>query len=433
MINIISPKSVYVDITDPSTYTLEWQGTLENSQVSYEVLYREKGNETWLTTGKNKTTDQTYDLRNIYTLINVDFVEIEYKVVITCEKTGDNEIITGTESSNVYSLIFNQGITCDLNVWTGSEKRVYPLFDEIKNDTLNKMTIHTEDGDKMLPLVNEGSILSDEMKVRVDENTTQCVAGSNPDFKYYTPSETDVFGEFDVDGQYTYNYQQEYSYVSEPSYNYSYIDSSVQNYLSGYTSFITNYSYNYSYSRSDLSTSYKYYNYLKSYTRTYHTDNYYYVPLQKVQSVYLKYSYGYMYSYYGGGGSYSANVYAYYYTYATGTYLSYVQTSSQGSSSFGRSTGGATYAPADLVYYAFTTGRYYYYKSTPVYAYDKTYHYYYWQRSTAYAYTNDIYAYKQYYYYSYTNTYAYKYTDDVYAYNYQTLEGTQSYSYTYYC
>lgn len=476
MINIISPKSVYVNNDDPSTYTLNWEGSLPSGQVSYEVLYKEKGSETWLTTGKVMSTDTTYDLRNIYTLVNIDFVEIEYKVTITYESINDGETIRGNESSNTFSLIFNQGISGDLNVWVNSEKRSYPMFSTINNDNVNTLAIRTTDGDKLLPLVDEDSVLASDMRVRVSSDKTQSVAGYDPDFKYYTPTDSDVFGTIEVEGQYNYNYQSSYNYISSYGYNYSYYDgtasdtyctqedgyayynylaSSTQNELTGTDSYITNYSYKYSYRRSDLAYGLKYYNYLRSSVRNYLNKSYYYQPSKLVSAVYLVYSTTYQYSYYGGGSGDTTNFYARYYTYASGVYLSRVVIRSFGSSSFGRSYSYATTADAYLAYNYMASETLYYYTYTNVYAYDKTYYYSFLRYSTVYNYTRDVYAYRDYTYYTYTNVYAYDktyqyvyyhynnlyywnnyaygYTDDTYSYNYKTIEDTKTYNYTYYC
>ena len=476
MINIISPKSVYVNNDDPSTYTLNWEGSLPDGQVSYEILYREKGSDTWLTSGKVVSTATEYDLRNIYSQLNIDFVEIEYKVNVTYEKSENDETIKGTESSNTFSLIFNQGITADLNVWVNSEKRSYPMFDEIRNDNMNIMSVHTPNGNKLLPLVDDDNVLSSDMRIQVADDKIQSVARYDPDFKYYTPTDADVFGTINVEGQYNYSYQRSYNYISTYGYNYSYYDStssdvycsyesgyvyynylvsSVRNTLRDTTSFISAYSYRYSYTRSDNMYGYRYYSYLRSYANVQHSDSYYYIPTQLVKSVYAAYGYGYSYQYYMGGAQYSATAYATYYTYATGVYQTYVQISSQGSSTAGRGYGYATHALAYLVYYAYTSGTYYYYQSSPVYAYDKSQFYSYVLRTTAYAYTATRYSYKYYTYYTYTNTYAYDrgysyeyyhynniyywnnyayaYSGDTYSYNYETITDKKSYNYTYYC
>ena len=456
MVNIISPKSVYVDNNHSSTYMLQWEGSIQGQQT-YEVLYRQKGNDTWLTTGRVTSSDTSYDLRNIHTLIDIDFFEIEYKVVLTYnmidESETKSETTIGTESSNVYTLIFNQGVSGTLNVWTNTGKKTFPVFDSIKNDNISKWKINTSSGTKMVPLIDEGENLSSNLKIAVTDNKVKTVAGYDTRFYYYTPSASDIFGNFYVNGTYYYYTYNNYYYISQPSYQYFYYSDTTTtyykssseayqyyNYLSGSVRNYKSYYYKYYngttpiYYRSS-SGAYQYYNYLRG--------SYSYIPTENVNVAYLKYSTTYNYSTYQGSGVFNYFAYGYYITRASGTYQDNVVTYSNAGGGPGYSFSNAFYAPAILPYY--------YYTYANLYAYDRTYYYYYYHYANRYytinyahgiryyyTYTN-TYAYDRtyyYYYYHYANryytiNYAYRYTDDVYSFRSDPISQSSRYNYTY--
>ena len=182
MVNILSPESVYVDNNDSSSYTLTWEGTMEG-QIAYEIMYKLKNSDTWLTTGKIESTETSYDLRNIYNFLGIDFAEISYKVLLYYSaSTGESETTTGTEYSNTYSLIFNQGITGNINIWNGSEKEIYPIFDNINNDNIHKVNINTDQGTKLVPLVDDNSPLASHFKIRISNANTECIAHRDASF-----------------------------------------------------------------------------------------------------------------------------------------------------------------------------------------------------------------------------------------------------------
>ena len=471
MVNILSPKSVYVVNDDPSTYTLTWAGSI-TGQIAYEILYQLKGSSAWLTAGRVNSTSTSYDLRNIYNLLGIDFSEISYKVVLTYEKTENNETTTGTESSNVYSLIFNQGIVGSLNVQNQNTSESYPIFNRINNEDIDAIKIKTSKGIKLVPLVDSSSPLSSDFKIRISNNNTRCVATHSPSFTYYTPSSSDTFGNFTVNGYYTYNYQRSYNYISTPSYRYSYITgtssdryrtytygykyynylrSSVRNYLSNYYRYISSYNYRYSYSYNSTAYGYKYYNYLRSSVRNYLSEQYTYIPTRSVTVAYVthtsssSYMNGYIYMGPGSGGGGTTFFYGWTTVMASGSYNAPIIL-------YGGTSGNVyTYGP--VAYYYYITDRYYYYTYTNTYAYDRTYQYNYTRSDTGYKYTGDRYSYRQYYYYTYTNTYAYdrtyqyayyhynnyyywnnyayRYTADVYSYRYYTTSAPVTYRYYY--
>ena len=306
MVNIISPKSSYVDNDNPDTYTLIWEGSLSGGQTSYEVLYREKGAEEWLTTGRVNSSETSYDLRSIYDLVGIDFVEIEYKVTLTFDYTDGDVSTVGTESSNVFSLIFNEGISGNLNVWVGFEKHSYPMFDTIKNTNLDTMSINTDDGEKKIPLVEADNVLAKDMKIQVASDKARCLAGYSPNFAYYTPKDTDVFGEFDVSATGTYKYTDSYSYISQYGYKYSYLNYTERK---TYNAFGGSYSYDkitVTYFREYVGAVYGYYyyyNHTLALRRAYRMfDSYYYYA--SASSISTAYAY-YYYRSYGSFDNYS--------------------------------------------------------------------------------------------------------------------------------
>ena len=455
MVNILSPKSVYVINDDPSTYTLTWAGSI-TGQIAYEILYQLKGSSAWLTAGRVNSTSTSYDLRNIYNLLGIDFSEISYKVVLTYEKTENNETTTGTESSNVYSLIFNQGIVGSLNVQNQNTSESYPIFNRINNEDIDAIKIKTSKGIKLVPLVDSSSPLSSDFKIRISNNNTRCVATNSPSFTYYTPSSSDTFGNFTVNGYYTYNYQRSYNYISTPSYSYLYITgtssdryrtytygykyynylrSSVRNYLSYRYSFISSYSYRYSYHsstsyayRSDSEIYSDYYSYISTnaYTYSYISGTGYQVGgyangpgSVPGESHYAWNGYGWYTGYhYSGNSCFTPTVYYYYYAVPIYSYKSVSATYSY-----------RIYSGYYYYYYKYSWNNYSYRYTSTLYAYSTKYYYTY---TNTYAYDRTYqYAYYHYNNYYYWNNYAYRYTADVYSYRYYTTSAPVTYRYYY--
>lgn len=403
-----------------------------DGQTAYEIMYKLKGSNTWLTAGKVNSTATSYDLRNIYNLLGIDFDEISYKVLLYYSATtGENETTSGTEYSNTYSLIFNQGISGYINIWNGSEKESYPIFDTINNDNIRKLHINTDNGTKLAPLVDANHPLSSNLKVRVSDTNTECVAASDASFTYYTPTSSDTFGDFRVTGGYSYYNKDRYSYVSSYSYKYYYVSStprdSYRNYLNSY--------YYYRYYTSNTMRFGRYYNYIPTYNVYAHyiTSYYHYNITSSISYRYsgdyyyrngpgfFDYKWGfsnYLYGYYtvGSGGAYGRN-YNYYQTQASGTYR-YDGEIEAAVGGAGNQYGGYTwsykkYATLIAPYYYYSYSYYYYWGNYYYYGYNRsTYYYYsytyYYYNAYSSRYTNDIYNYRYYYYYA-NSTYSYQY------------------------
>lgn len=414
MVTILSPKSVYVDNNDSSTYALKWSGSM-SGQTAYEVLYKIKSSDTWLTAGKVTSTATSYDLRKIYDLLGIDFAEISYKVLLYyTTSSGTNETTTGTEYSNTYSLIFNQGSVGSLNVWNGSEKESYPVFDKVSNDDVALLNVKTKDAVIKAPLVDDESPLKSDLKIRVAKDTTLSVANKDASFHYYTPTSSDKFGDFYVYGR-TYDNTGTDSTTASKNDRYYYYYRAVRYY------YITQYSYRYDYVSSYSGAYYRLYlsgegTYSYTYdVRNYRSSTYRYVQNGRMLNDQYTYTYVRVYSY-GYGDKYGSHSFQYVETFV-GALSNYIE----GTSVY-------YYKYASYSVYGYT--RYSYLQRVTVrYAYD-TYYYYTYTRTTAYdgRYTYNYYNYQGYYYYP---NYSYRYTSDVYSSSTRNERFSSAYIYSY--
>ena len=166
-ITIISPKSAYVDNKNSSTYTLQWKSDI-SGQTGYEILYKKKTASEWSTLGKVTSTATSFDLRNIYKVTNIDIEEYYYRVMLYY--SGDD--YTGTEYSDVYSIIFNEGYECKLNVNMPDGIHKYPLLSNIKNEEISFMEVQSN-GIKKLPLIEPNHPLADGVKFQTSGGVKQ--------------------------------------------------------------------------------------------------------------------------------------------------------------------------------------------------------------------------------------------------------------------
>jgi hypothetical protein len=418
MVTILSPKSVYVDNDNAETYTLNWQGTL-SGQTAYEVLYKLKSSDIWLTAGKVTSTATSYDLRKVYDLLGIDFAEISYKVLLYyTTQTTDNETTTGTEYSNTYSLIFNQGSVGSLNVWNGSEKKSYPVFDKVTNDNVALLNVKTKDTVIKAPLVDDESPLKSDLKIRVAKDTTLSVANKDASFHYYTPTSSDKFGDFYVYGR---NYNNtgtgtEDAYATDTSYYYR----DVQYY------YISQYSYRYKYVSSYSGAYYRLYlNGEGVYQYTYDRQNYQISSYSYIDNPKLlndQYTYSYMKVYhYGYSNQYGSRSFSYqlYVTtpvdnYVLGSGIYYYEYVSY-KTLIDNILKDIRYSYLQRVYTTYKYRYYYYYSYTQTTAYDGRY-------------TYNYYNYQGYYYYS---NYSYRYTSDVYSSSTRNERFSSDYTYSY--
>lgn len=343
MITIVKPHSVYADRTDANEFELEWSSTV-SGQTGYEIYYKLSDVANWSTTGLiSDPTATTYDLRQIYSLVELDFTEIIYKIKIYYSTENEEGLLTGVEESDIYTIIFSQPISGYLSVYDGEEIERYPLFSSIES-SYDKFKVHTNDGNLATVLVDNTSPIASNMKIHVG-NDNLTLASEYASGLSYTQN---AHGEFEQDGyetgyyyydsneQYTsyqyygytdkyyyytyktYTYTQTYStapkYYYKYNYEYKYGTAAYLKYYYGqyptptYTAYgVTGYNYRYGYLPSD------------SYYRYYTIDYYYYVPVYDQTTYYRSrylYEYYYYYSnyYYNKEDSYTTPYAYYYYT-----------------------------------------------------------------------------------------------------------------------
>lgn len=386
MVTITQPLSAYVDNNDSSTYTLKWSNSQYTGQYAIEILYKTKTSETWLTTGKIETQADEYDLRNLHTLTGVDLDEIQYRLIVYYKTSDGIETRDFSDAAYIYSLIFNPGSSESLRIYDGRSTSEYPLFSDINNPSISKMTIKTKNGIKALPLVNADSPIAGNAKIVVGENGDKAIksfATNEPNFTYDTSRLT------------TYGTAEAYSV--EPVYAQNY-DGKYYNtlYENGYTSYYgnkayTTYSNNYGYTRYDNNVGYRLYHAPDTYY--YKTGHYIYYKTGNYSHVAYKYSSSY---YYLGVHSYKTT--GYYYSYEARKPVGYPKTDyyyGNGSENYLITV--YTYGPGVVTY---KYDRYY----TVSYRGPKTYAYTYY--FTAYGPRSDKYAYWS-YLYKYESTTAY--------------------------
>lgn len=453
-VSITSPHSVYVDLNDSTTYTLKWVANT-SFVYAYEVMYREKGSDTWLTMGKitltyGETGDPTnadYDLTQIRTATGLDFTDIEYKVrtYATMGEEDENglEEHTGYVDSEIYTLVFKPETTSgEFSTYLNGEIQRYPMFDKVDTPNISVSC----DGIKHIPLVNADSGIASPIKIQLDGSTKAIATAFDKASFTYTPyPEGTPIGEDNVTISQKYEkyenatleyyteYQYTYSYVSndkytEPGYNeryyytYGYNESGIPIYAP------TIAGYEYAYHTVPITTYYEYQ------TPNYSDKMYYYYTVYQHKyitsaDVYYKSTLYYYYSTYNhqyaasyGRSTYYAGTYTYqytpsaadkkYYQYITGYYTyTYQYTVYRGSATYGGGghTDAPIYAVGELdVYRTAAYYKYYYYISS--YAYSKYYVNHKAYKNEYAGYYNEKYAYKAYTpshsgYYNYVQSY----------------------------
>ena len=272
MVTILQPLSVYVDNDKAEDYTLKWENSM-SGQTAYEILYKIRKDSTWLTLGKVTSTQQTFDLRNLHKAFGNDFEEIQYRVLVYYSVKNSEGTLTGKEYSDVYSVIFNQGISNTLKFYDGEETHEYPLFNDINNKNIDIMDIDSS-GTKKLPLVEKDSPLANEPMKMGTSSGTKFFASGRANFK---PSGIYGNGYFE---QYVPKYSEIYTTGSSPIYSsstaygyryYSYGGSDT--YVTGYYRYTTGSVSQYTgYNTSPSSYYYSSYSYKRAYYYSYRTN-----------------------------------------------------------------------------------------------------------------------------------------------------------------
>lgn len=427
MITIISPKSVYADRTDAQQFLLEWSSSI-SGQTAYEIYYKFSDAASWSTTGKVNSANTSYDLIQLYTLTGADFTEIVYKVKLYYSTTNNIGALTGTEESDIYTIIFSQPVSCYFNVYTGNEIERFPLFSDIATDEYDKLNVQTEGGKVSTVLVDETSPIASSLKIRVNSENLSLANSYASELSYIQ----NAHGEFDQSGVSTEYYyynglnSSTYYYYTNPSGTYYYLSNprSTYSYSNKLSSSYT-YTYYASQQTKESSSNKEFYSYKEAYTYEYYpvgsytSGTYYYVVSN---GVYYSYKYAatyYKYAYYDRHGTLtygeSPKTYKYGYVstptiYNSGTY--YYQMDTPLTEGTGYYTVSGSYWK-ETTYYYYTyyltsgSGTYYYYNTAYNYYYYYSYPsatYYYYQKNYGgyyYYYTNTLGSYSQNYSYHY--------------------------------
>ena len=201
MVTITQPKSVYVDNEKEDSYTLKWENTM-SGQTHYEILYKIRSNSTWSTVGKIESTATSFDLRKLHEIFGNDFEEIQYRVLVYYSIENEKGTLTGKEYSEVYSVIFNQGIANTLKFYDGDSVHEYPVFNEIDNKYLDSIEIDSS-GTKKIPLVSKDNPLSSNLVVGTSRGKKHVASGEatfkpsgiygNGYFEQYVPVYTEIY------------------------------------------------------------------------------------------------------------------------------------------------------------------------------------------------------------------------------------------------
>lgn len=463
-VNIITPRSAYIDLRDEDVIT--WEIT-EGTQVAFEIMYKFKSSEYWRTTGRIESNLARYSASLLFADLKIPFKEIYYKVkVFTMDETiidsskGQSSIDYIDYTSETHCIIFKSGYKYNtMNVWHDDEILEYPVFKNVPESVESIKVLEDKNDPNSimhLPLVDEDSPIAGEVSTRTpngnkswakeDGNFSNHVysepeasahfyglyqekyasyrTGSRNDILNY--SENYAYGYYTgVNANYAYNYAYGTRYDGYLEYQQSYIDSTryidSSYYVSGYNNSVrTGYSYNiqeYSYSNSyniyylDQSYQYSYTTQSSNIAYTCSTPIYYYAYYTK------------NFTYYNGIGYKYHDATAYvpvyrssYYTYYGVTYVkSYRYT--QIEASYNSRTGSIlyTYTSTKTGY-----GKNYYSRTDVLYTSLSGYN--------SYNYTSN---YSYYYLSSYSNSYTQEYAPGAYRYTtaYATVPGYQTYGY----
>ena len=108
-VNIITPRSAYIDLRDEDVIT--WEIT-EGTQVAFEIMYKFKSSEYWRTTGRIESNLARYSASLLFADLKVPFKEIYYKVKVFTEDHSSNDsdgsmaVNKSSLVSDTYSVIF---------------------------------------------------------------------------------------------------------------------------------------------------------------------------------------------------------------------------------------------------------------------------------------------------------------------------------------
>lgn len=387
MVEITSKGSVYLDRSQKDTKSIVTWNASFSGQTHFEILYKEKKSDTWSTSGKIQSTETSYDLFNLYEFTNLDFTEINFKVRVyfsTRNAIGD---LTGSEDSNIFSVVFKPSSENGLIVYNDAEVHM-PLLDEGESFSYSTLAVKVNGKMRRTPLVESDSVIGSNILVKVDNEKKSLAMVEDANFVDTPIGENDTFATVSQQKSYSYTYSDKGSYQYYYSYDSLYYYYQYANYYYQESHVGTGYDANYGYC-DDIQRYYYYGSYITGYAS---------MPVYAPGAPYTPYVY---YAIYNTGtieenNSILGSTYTAYYLYGYGSggggYMGY------GSSAYRYSwSGDVTYG----------------YGSYPV----KTY---YWPQKS---YISS--------YYSYNFTY-YKYASDLYKYNDSRFQRFDGYRYNYY-
>lgn len=337
-VSIKSPRSVLINYNESVPTLVTWE-SLETNQVAYELQYRLRKDDDWSTCGKVYSTNQFCSLDQIYTITNVDFYELYYRVIIYYDGPNyvdiDNQQyeghISGTIISDAYYVIFVHSISALM--YLQKEDSLPPLiFNVYKNiskeaeemSDITELKISVSENETLIaPLVPETSLLKSDLKVAIDETNVKSVATAEPNFP-----DTGFYSYGYID-QYVQGYTEIYNYSYYPVYRTDayYQDTPVYEYAPVY-SYETVYNTRYDYMQYYDVTTYYYLAYYYYPTYDYYPYTDYYDTTEYAGYTYTAYrGYSYVYYYTRTGyqlrnqGYVDTGTYTYsYYFYAIGGY-----------------------------------------------------------------------------------------------------------------
>lgn len=184
---LITPKNKIYDVDDSgySNAKIEW--IITEPQDWFEVQYRLPTDIEWRTAGRVYSSSQTYyNVSNIYDILQTDFYEIYYRVIVHYNGTNGLGTIQGQETSPVYSLLFRHGIKGTLKLYDGIGTREFPLYDEVRTNSTYNLNNNVTEGKvaisdsniKKYPLVQPDNATISDLNINIDSGTTKSVAYS---------------------------------------------------------------------------------------------------------------------------------------------------------------------------------------------------------------------------------------------------------------
>lgn len=284
-VTITAPQS---KVVARGSVTLTWVAGYPQS--SYEILYREKGQNAWSTFGKvvSTATSVTLDLSRF-----TDFIEYHYRVVTYADNvTSGSSMYSGSDTSAAYSIVVVPATrVASMKVRYGTGMEEVPLY-----NTTNIPQRISSTNNRFGGLVDPSAANASKVKVQVN-GSTKAVAKDTASF-------SDI-------GEYAHAYMNArygYSYVTGTSY-YSYYAGTYS--TTGYRGPYDRY-----YQASGVYEGIRYYNQRFQYTTqalyggSFYTVYYYRAIDEGYQAVYY-------YSWFGGSYYYSYTSSSAYYRYGT--------------------------------------------------------------------------------------------------------------------